>query len=394
MVWWVKPTVVNILEWVFAGIATVFFLLRFYMQYYGARGQRPHFSLKLNDWVLTITLFCFYAANTSDTVTIVLINGVDRMNLYPDRSHPLSAYALLEPERLKALLKVLYSSLFPYYSTWWGIKFYILILYYKLVEPMTLPKHRLALHVLTVLVFATYFAWVFLYIFWCFPVSENWDVNATPQDYCVAYFSRKPFLIIMGLHAVTEILIFAFPFSFLYIIRRISKQKFYAVTLMFGVGFLGVIISLSRVAYILTTNYTPIIGIVNAWGALEQCVGIIVCCLPAFKSLLKRRRMDNSDWTSSELVERTFNSDEAPQSRGRSAGSGDQMTCTSASWNTRSLTDRQSVILRVDSFERLESLREAAEAESPNREIVQEPKNTTPEDSNNISWSTCEGDKV
>ncbi|KAK6334675.1 hypothetical protein TWF718_010124 [Orbilia javanica] len=393
MVWWVKPIVVNILEWVFAGIATIFFLLRFYMRYYGVRGQRPHFSFKLSDCVLTITLLCFYAANISDTLTVVLINGVDRMNLSPDRRNPLSAYVLLEPNRLRTLLKVLYSSLFPYYTSWWGVKFYILILYYKLVEPMTLPRHRLALHALTLLVVATYFTWVGIYLFWCLPISENWNVNATPGDYCVAYFSRKPFLTTIGMHAGTEILIFAFPFSFLYIIRRVSKQRFRAVAMMFGIGFLGVIISLSRVAYIVTAHYTPIIGIINAWGALEQCVGIIVCCLPAFKSLIRRRRT-NSGWTSSELVERTFTSDGPPENRGRPAESGEQFGCNSGSWN-RSLTDRQSVILRVDSFERMcrmESVREAAAAEvesaSRDPEMAQDTKNTAPADSNNVSWSS------
>ncbi|KAF3206785.1 hypothetical protein TWF679_008568 [Orbilia oligospora] len=290
MVWWVKPIVVNILEWVFAGIATFFFLLRFYIRYYGVRGQPPHFSFKLSDWVLTITLICFYAANISDTVTVVLID-------------------------------------------------------------------------------------------------DNWNVYATPENYCVAYFSRKPFVITIGMHAGTEILIFAFPFSFLYLIRRISKQKFYAVTMMFGVGFLGVIISLSRVAYIVTADHAPIIGIINAWGALEQCVGIIVCCLPAFKSLLKRRRSNNSGWDSSELVERTFNSDGAPESRGRSAESRDTLGCNSGSWNRSLPSDRQSVILRVDSFERIsrmESVREVVEAETARREMVQDIKSTAPPENHNI----------
>ncbi|RVD83538.1 uncharacterized protein DFL_007924 [Arthrobotrys flagrans] len=388
MVWWVKPIVVNILEWVFAGIATIFFLLRFYMRYYGVRAQPPHSSSKLSDWVLTITLLCFYATNISDSITIALINGVDRMNISPNRNNPLSAYALLEPNRLRTLLKVLYASLYPYYSTWWGVKFYILILYYKLVEPMTLPRHRIALHALALLVFMTYLTCIGLYIFWCLPVPENWNVHATPEHYCVAYFSRQPFVISIGMHAGTEILIFAFPFSFLYIIKRISKQKFYAVTMMFGVGFLGVIISLSRVAYIVTSHYTPIIGVINAWGALEQCVGIIVCCLPAFKSLLKRRRTNNSDWNSSELVERVFNSDGLPESRGMSAGSGDPLGCNSGSWNRSMTSDRQSIILRVDSFERMESVREAAEAELANREMVQDRKNTAPEYKHNISWSS------
>ncbi|KAK6354397.1 hypothetical protein TWF730_008804 [Orbilia blumenaviensis] len=368
MVWWVKPIVVNIIEWVLAGVATIFFLLRFYMRYYGVRGHRPHFTFKFNDWVLTITLLCFYAANACDSATIILINGVDRMNLSPDRKNPLSAYVLLEPDRLRTLLRLLYSSLYPYYGTWWGVKIYILILYYKLVEPMTLPKHRLALHVLTFLVTTTFIAWIGLYIFWCLPVSDNWDVNAMPGNYCVAYFSRIPFVATIGMHAGTEILIFAFPFSFLYIIRRISKHKFYAVTTMFGFGFLGVIISLSRVAYILNSTYTPIIGIINAWGALEQCVGIIVCCLPAFKSLLKRRR-NTSVGTSSELVERTFSSNGLHEGSGRSAESGTPSGCASSSWN-RSVTDRQSVILRVDSFERMESVREAIEAKSANKEAI------------------------
>src|SRR4051812_17727561 len=81
---------------------------------------------------------------------------------------------------------------------------------------------------------------------------------------------------------LTHIVVFGLPFFFLYILRN-NKKQFYAATAVFAVGFLGVVITTGRVAYVFTSGYGPIISLVQAWAALEQSVGIIVCCLPAFR---------------------------------------------------------------------------------------------------------------
>ncbi|KAK6532643.1 hypothetical protein TWF281_006824 [Arthrobotrys megalospora] len=376
--WFVKPLVVNILEWIFASVATAFVLLRFYMRNRNARFEGyklRNCRFRLSDWIISLTLLCFYLSNLSDTATIVIENGVDAMNLIPNPNDPKSAYNILPPHKLKTLLKILFASLFPYYGSWWGVKFYLIVLYYKLVPQATLPKHRMVLHGLAVLTVASCVGMVGTNVFWCKPIWLNWDVQpmAAGRRQCIAYFSSVVFIVTISMHIATEVLIFSFPFSFLYFIKRKNKQKFYAAAGMFAAGFIGVVISVSRVAYIFNTHYTPIIGIINAWGALEQSVGIIVCCLPAFKALLRRRfnKISATGDSRAQVVgSSTFNSGYrynggSSRAESKSDYGGSSVASTSAhlgSGRRGSVMDRESAILRVDSFERMEAIAEAEAA--------------------------------
>ena len=57
---------------------------------------------------------------------------------------------------------------------------------------------------------------------------------------------------------------------------------------LFAFGFLGVIVSIGRVIYIFVAGYGTVIGLVEAWTVLEQTVGIVICCLPALRSLIDK----------------------------------------------------------------------------------------------------------
>ncbi|KAK6504465.1 hypothetical protein TWF506_002660 [Arthrobotrys conoides] len=381
--WSVKPLVVNITSWVLAAIATVFVILRFYMRNRNARFEG--FKLRncrwrASDWIISITIFFIYLANLSDTITVVMEDGFDDMNLVPDVNNPRSAYHLLSPGTLKALLKILFASLFPYYLSWWGVKIYFIVLYYKLVPQLALPKHRIALHCLAVVTVTAGISMVAVNIFWCNPIWFNWDLYPTKERNCLAYFSRGAFIVTVSLHCSTEVLIFSFPFSFLHVLKRNNRQNFYAATAMFAVGFLGVAISLSRTTYIVTAPYTPIISIVNAWGTLEQTVGVVVCCLPTFKALVRRRRSKfNASRSKSTRAEILGTSSYAHNSAfykeymkdGSLKAGSDFGTSSFASSSTAaaqymgaggrrgSVKDRESAILRVDSFERMEAIVEA-----------------------------------
>ncbi|KAK6343139.1 hypothetical protein TWF718_008512 [Orbilia javanica] len=389
--WWVKPLVVNIIEWVLASIATIFVILRFYMRNKNARFEGyklRNCRWRASDWIISITIFFIYLANLSDTITVVMEDGIDAMNLIPDVDSPLSAYHILPPEKLKALLKILFASLFPYYLSWWGVKLYLIVLYYKLVPQSALPKHRIALHCLAVLTVAAGIAMVGVNVFWCKPISLNWDIHPTAERNRLAYFSREAFIATVGLHVSTEVLIFSFPFSFLQVLKRNNKQKFYAAAGMFAIGFLGVVISLSRVAYIFTTHYTPILSVVNAWGTLEQTVGVVVCCLPTFKALVRRRwskfsasrsRSTRAELMGSSAANSEFYREYMKDGRSKDFSS-DFGTSSFASSSTAaaqyfgtggrrgSVKDRESAILRVDSFERMEAI---VEAEATKRTSVE-----------------------
>ncbi|KAK6505849.1 hypothetical protein TWF481_007739 [Arthrobotrys musiformis] len=339
---------------------------------YKLRNCRFRFS----DWLISITIILIYLSILSDTVTIVMEEGHDNMNLVPNISDPRSAYHILPAGRLAALLKVLYASLFPYYLAWWGVKLYLIVLYYKLVPQSALPKHRIALHCLAFVTVSAGIAMVFVNIFWCKPISLNWDIYPTKERHCLGYFAKGSFIWTVTLHVTTEILIFSFPFSFLHVIKRTNKQKFYAAAGMFAVGFLGVLISVTRTAYMLSIHNTPIVSIVNIWGTLEQTVGVVVCCLPTFKALVRRRwskfSANRSKSTRAEVMGVSVNSEfyreYMKEGRGNSGSEFGIESLASSSVDGRysgrrgSAKDRESAILRVDSFERMEAIAEAEAA--------------------------------
>ncbi|EWC43740.1 hypothetical protein DRE_07358 [Drechslerella stenobrocha 248] len=128
-----------------------------------------------------------------------------KLNLNRDLEDPESAYVLLTNETLEDLLKLLYFSTFPYYLSLWGVKLYLLILYYGIVVPGTFPSSRLLLHALSVLTGLTCIVWIGINMFWCLPVSENWDVGGVHRA-CVAYYARAPYIVTVSMHAGTEIL--------------------------------------------------------------------------------------------------------------------------------------------------------------------------------------------
>jgi len=59
---------------------------------------------------------------------------------------------------------------------------------------------------------------------------------------------------------------------------------------MFVVGFVGVCVTTARVVVVFKVKDQPVIGIFQALAALEQMVGLLVVCLPAFKSFLLRHK--------------------------------------------------------------------------------------------------------
>ncbi|KAK6336095.1 hypothetical protein TWF696_001663 [Orbilia brochopaga] len=367
MVWWIKPVNVIVIEWTFAGLATCFVLLRLYIRNRYNRG-RPRIGnsrFKLfnhGDWIILITLLCFYATASCDTAMVTEGFGGRRLNLHHNRNDPDTAYRRLEKGRLQLLLKLLFFSTLPYYFSLWGVKIYLLTLYYKIVIPSLLPTQRLLLHVLSALVGATCVVWIFLNMFWCVPTSKNWEVSETHRA-CLAYFARVPYITSVSMHVGTELLIFSFPFTFLHYLHQLDRRRYYAAAGMFAIGFVGVIISLGRVAYIFTQGSPPIISMAQAWSSLEQGVGIIICCLPAFKTLLEARISKSNSSNGSEGARTELGQPMKQPERNDHAGSSTQSDYGSevrpwenemrGSWTGRgTVIDPDNTILRVDSFER------------------------------------------
>src|SRR4051794_12346515 len=55
---------------------------------------------------------------------------------------------------------------------------------------------------------------------------------------------------------------------------------------MFGIGVLGMIVSITRCAYLFVSPHPPVIRTLQAGATAEMSVGIVISCLPALRQLV------------------------------------------------------------------------------------------------------------
>ncbi|EPS36132.1 hypothetical protein H072_10317 [Dactylellina haptotyla CBS 200.50] len=325
MVWPVKTTTAIIVEWFLIGIAMSFVSLRILMRnvYRGS----SLFALSPSDGIIIATLLCSTTNVVADTVLYIAGFKDPRLSLDMSKSDPFSAFDLLSPKVMTNLFKLLYASLATFCFSLWGVKIYLIVLYYQIISPVTMPRQRFALHIITGIVASTGITGLGITMFWCSPISRNWTFNDPG--------------------------IFSLPFFFLHVLRRHNKKQFYAATAMFSIGFLGILISIGRMVYIFHSFPSPVISMINVWARLEQCIGIIVCCLPAFKNLVLRRRSSNGNSTSSQNLTAGSGSrsSQAGSSKRRSVGPSEMSESSPVEGRGR-VIDPTLGIMRVDTFER------------------------------------------
>jgi len=100
---------------------------------------------------------------------------------------------------------MLLASSVPYYISLWGVKFALIFLYYDLFTPAVMPrKFRVLLHVLTAYICMTFVIVMIINIFWCEPLSNNWNVER-PENACITYFEYDPYIISLAFHISSEV---------------------------------------------------------------------------------------------------------------------------------------------------------------------------------------------
>ncbi|KAK6530224.1 hypothetical protein TWF694_003588 [Orbilia ellipsospora] len=345
MAWPISTTGVIATEWLFFGLATLFVGLRVFMR--NLHHGNSAFTIAPTDWIIVATLLSALVNVAVDTTLYSMGFKDPRLNLDYFMSDPWSAFLRLGPDTMDKIMKMLYASIVTFCLSIWGVKLYLIVLYYGIISPVTMPKQRILLHVVAGIVVSTFIVGLGVSLLWCIPVSRNWTYE-TDEPICINFFSYTPYLITVSMHIATEILIFSMPFSFLHILRRNSKKKFYAAAAMFSFGFFGVIISVCRMIYMFTGAFgSATLSMINTLARLEQCFGIIVCCLPAFKNLILRRRSSASN---SRKTSGARSSQSGDSSKRRSVGPS-EMGETSPIEGRGGVNDPDLEIMRVDSFE-------------------------------------------
>ncbi|KAK6531851.1 hypothetical protein TWF694_003016 [Orbilia ellipsospora] len=248
------------------------------MRRYQAQGESRSW-LRIGDWFVIVGLVSFYG-----TAFVNIISAV--WDLPAQNPTTLAEKAALE-RRWIIELKIAYVSNYFWSTTMWCVKFYLVTLFYQLIPTTTMPIQRMVLHILAVYTVISFLLLSFFYIFYCLPISRNWDLD--PQRMCTTWTTPEIYIVGIATHLSSEMLLLIFPFSFLHLIRRRNKKQFYAASIMFSIGFLGSLITIARTVYTSDEGRRVNYYVLSPLSSFEQAFGIFICCLPAFKTLITRR---------------------------------------------------------------------------------------------------------
>src|SRR4051812_46375770 len=91
-----------------------------------------------------------------------------------------------------------------HYLCLWGVKVTLLLFYYQLFL-FHMQLLRRTLHVVSFLVAGSLLVTIFLNLFYCYPISSNWDVTQ-PADLCFSYTENGPYYTTLGFHLSTDVL--------------------------------------------------------------------------------------------------------------------------------------------------------------------------------------------
>ncbi|CAG9972553.1 unnamed protein product [Clonostachys byssicola] len=248
-------------------IALIFILSRLFLRLVLSRTR-----LTLSDWLLIASGADAIALFISDAMTYKL-GGMDDYD--PDAPETPVDVDI-------ALMKLAFAGNYFYDAGIYFPKMALLAFYYKLVPPRNMmPNLRNYLYVITGVTVVFFVATCFLDTFWCGShVAVNWDPNGD----CATFDSMNVSRIDWVLSIVADLLGFSIPF-FLLPGLRINKRYLIGLIVTFSLGAVTVAASVVRFATM---------QVIHAWtnvyvlSMAEMVAAIIVVCLPALRSLIRR----------------------------------------------------------------------------------------------------------
>jgi hypothetical protein len=171
-------------------------------------------------------------------------------------------------------------------------KFSIIAFYFNLV-PCTHPGMRTILYALTGLTASFSLVTFFSDTFWCGPdPSVNW--LDTDKEHCQAFMSMELMRLNWSLNFTSEVLNVLYPLPLLKELKVNSRRKKVGLAVIFGLGFITIIVSVGR--FIQTTYVSNDISI-YIWATAEICISVMVVASTALRPLL--RKMSNISMLSS-----------------------------------------------------------------------------------------------
>ena len=115
-------------------------------------------------------------------------------------------------------------------------------------------------------------------VFWCWPVSLNWDLESDCMTRSDIQINRSTW----GLHMATDVLVYSLGFCLLSEMRNLPLREKFGAGCMFALGFVGM--AVSAIAYWVPGTYFS----AYVYRGLEQATLITITCIPSLRILFSR----------------------------------------------------------------------------------------------------------
>ncbi|SCV59488.1 related to integral membrane protein [Fusarium fujikuroi] len=204
---------------------------------------------------------------------------------------------------LVLILKLLFASSFPFYTTLYLCKAALLAVYLQ-VFPEFMVKRRRFLWATIWFVGASYVITVVILFCICLPISRNWDIR--PSRTCPKWTYAVTFHVGWGLSFLGDLLVFIIPWLIVPAlhVRRTLRLGIYFTFLL---GTVNMAVSLVRFVMIWKAGADSSISLstIVLWSALDVNIGLVVACLPSLRPYFGSRTMfqeqsrESNSWDSS-----------------------------------------------------------------------------------------------
>ncbi|KAH6956314.1 hypothetical protein DER45DRAFT_566497 [Fusarium avenaceum] len=200
-------------------------------------------------------------------------------------------------EDLRLILMLLFTSNFPFYTTFYLCKAALLAVYLQ-AFPDYMVKRRMFLWLTIWFVAISYVVTLLVIFCICLPLDRHWDLSpsrtCSPRTYVIT------FNVGWGLSFMGDLLVFILPWLIVPAMN-VKRTLRLGIYFTFLVGSINMAVSLVRFVMIWKAGADSTISLstIILWSALDVNIGLLIACLPSLRPYFGSR--DKSDYQRREV---------------------------------------------------------------------------------------------
>ncbi|RBR08332.1 hypothetical protein FVER53590_25983 [Fusarium verticillioides] len=182
---------------------------------------------------------------------------------------------------LVLILKLLFASSFPFYTTLYLCKAALLAVYIQ-VFPAFMAKRRKFLWATIWIVGISYVITIVVLFCICLPIDRSWDLS--PSRTCPMWTYAVTFNVGWGLSFLGDLLVFILPWLIVPALHFRTALRL-GIYFIFLLGTVNMAVSLVRFVMLWKAgaDYSISLSTIVLWSALDVNIGLVVACLPSLR---------------------------------------------------------------------------------------------------------------